>query len=465
MSNEVISENNLENHPAVHEIFRRTRERKLGQAGIDISSTPELHDVPKHINHSIVTVLAQKMCEQDLLDLSEMNDLHNIWSTLAHYYQWHHLEQITPVLRQWTATMEMRWAASGLTAVDEEMEKLGAIPTDTLRNSIVSGAIKAIFRPNDEHMLHSMAKFLEILTGESTELGDYNRSIIDKEITDLTKRHQILKDSVHEAAHQPYNGKYYGGPYKRLFEPVIKEVSAMIHYIHPDLGADALHSHDYRDNHTQTIMRSLSEMDKEKIKSTARWRYDQCLEIMKSTWQNDKQQTLPFGLYDRPHTTKQDGIRSCAATAFRMVHQGITGYFVGEEELRQLIKEQHSHQFVTDEEYLKLFETETFKKEYGKRVQSLQFMGMNLETLRTIAERKRAQHENIRMFTVANLATESDSRNVAARIQHRVILYGADEKYVYLIDPNHPFRDHMDKREFCKRWAVTQNSGYLVISK
>lgn len=468
MSIEVISEDNQERYPSVRDIFRRAHDRKLGRRGIDLLAVPELGGAPEYLTHSTMLVHAHRMHEQGLIESSEITDLRNTWNILNNYYEWHYLEQITPVLEEWSAGVEIRWAASGLTAVDETTKHLGAITTDSLHDSITSGAIKALFRPGGEYMLHSTAKFLELLTGLPTEVGDYDHSAINDEILALAKRHETLKDMVGEAADQPYQGKYYGGPYKQLFAPVLDGVGAMIKRIHPDLSVDALHSDDYRDNHTKKIIDSIRETDKRKIASIAQWRYDQCAEIMESTWQDDQQQTIPLGLYDRPRATKYGDYRACAAAAFRMIHQGITGYFVGEDELRKLLKRQHSEQFVPDEEYLKLFETEAFKNEYGKRVQSLQFMGMNLETLRTIAERKRAQHDDINIFTVANLATESIRGNrsdLATRIQHRVLLYGADEEYVYVLDPNHPFRDRMDKHEFCKRWAATQNSGYLVVAK
>jgi hypothetical protein len=468
MSIEAISDDNQERYPSVRDIFRRAHERKLAKASIDTLTAPEVHDAPEYLTHSMMLVHAHRMYEQGLLESTEKKNLRDTWNILERYYYWHHLEQITPVSTEMTAETGMRWAASGLTTVDERTEHLGAIPTDVLRESITSGAIKALFQPGGEYMLHSMAKFLETLTGLPTELGDYDRTVIDNEILALARRHIVLKDMVSEAAGRPYRGKYYGGPYKHLFAPVLDDVNAMIKRIHPELTVDAMHSDDYRDDQTKRIMKAVKEHDKMKIAGIAQWRYDQCIEIMISTWHDDQQQTIPIGLYDRPRATKYGDYRGCAAAAFRMVHQGITGYFVGEEELRRLLQRQHSHQFVSDEEYLKLFETDAFKQEYGRHVQSLQFMGMNLETLRTIAERKRAQHDNIDMFVVANLATESsrgNSSDLATRIQHRVVLYGADKEYAYVLDPNHPFRERMDKREFLKRWAITQNSGYLVVAK
>lgn len=468
MSVEAISDDNQEQYPSVREIFRRAKERKLAQASIEVISTLEMDNDLEYLTQSTMIVRSQELADKGLLSQQELSTLRDFWNIIANYYMHHHTEQIIPVHREHLATLEARWAASGLTTIDETTAHMGRVPVNVLRDSIVSGNIKAIFNSGGEYMVHTMAKFLEHLTGLPTELGEFDRTWLDNELESLKRRHEVLKDMVGEGAERTYTGKHYGGPYKQYFAPILHKVQNEIRTIHPDLDIDALHTDDYRDNYTALLVKRLGERERMKFPAIAQWRFNQSIAVHEATWESDKQQIIPLGLFNRPRGTKYGDHRACATVAFRVLHQGITGLFVGEDELRQMMSAQHNQRFVADQEYLKLFETDAFRNEYGKRVQSLQFMGMNLDTLRVIAERKRAQHDDMAIFAVANLATESvkgrDSE-IATRIQHRVVIYGADEDYVYLFDPNHPNQDKMDKRRFCHRWSATQNSGYLVVAK
>lgn len=468
MSIEVTPNGSQERYPSVQEIFQRARIRKLSRKSIDTASIPESLETPEYLTTSTILVHAQTMERDGLLTTEEAKDTTSFWKRLEDCYEFHHVEQVTPVTKEWIATIEAKWTASGLTTIDETTKKLGAIPIDTLRASIISGNIKALFKPYDEYMVHSVAKFLENLTGVATILGDFDPTDLNNEILSLTRRHDTLQAMVNESAERNYTGKYYGGPRKHLFADILSQINTKLIYIDPTLTIDALHAKNYQSEQTQLIVSSLNESSQKDIDNIAKWRYQACIDIAKNTWSEDQYQTIPLGLFNRPRATKSGDYRACTQAVFRMVHQGITGLFVGEHEIRHMMQRKHGHQFVSDEEYLKLLETDTFRQEYGKRVQSLQFMGMDLNTLRTIAERKHAQHDDIHIYTVANLATASvkgDESDLAPRIQHRVLLYGADEQYAYVLDPNHRSMERMDKRQFCKRWAATQNSGYLVVAK
>jgi hypothetical protein len=464
MSIEEIIPERDEHYLTVREVFARSHERKneLGRIAYQ-----ELNTTADSITESKMIMSINDMLRRKWLDSTESFFVEKLWKIFERHYEAHWRNETVPVGSLWNAIDAMRWEAADLTTVDNETIHLGAIPVDVLRQSLETGTIRALTQ-DDEHLTTSFARFIEGYTGEPVIVGNYDLDGLDKAIAEMKERHDILEQMVQEASHNIYEGRYGGGPYKKLFVPIIENINASLNEIDPRLTYDALHISDYQNTETKAVLRTLPSYERYIIEDLARYRYLASANVAESTWDKDKQQIIPLGLLDQPERTGGDNARGCAVAAFRMVYQGITGHFVGERELRFLMNMVHDEEFVIDEEYLKLLETSAFKKEYGIQVQSLQFMGMNLDAIRTIAERKKSQHNDVKIYIVANLSTASyrdSASDIAKRIQHRVVLYGSDEESVYVRDPNHPGKNEMDKQTFCYRWAITQNSGYLVIAK
>lgn len=424
---------------------------------VRVDETPRSLTVSQTVAHSEHLAAKGQMERQEVMYLQL-----DLWPQLETHYMAYREEQYKPVKNIRVHEMALRWQASKLEPVDSTISRLGAITVDSLVESVSSGAIRAITRDR-EYQVDSLVRFLKPYTGRDIEPGDYDESPLRERLDELKHHHTVMREMIAESHEREYKGKFISGPYRNLFARVGNEYMKRLHQLDARLTGDAFHADSYRSVETVQLIRQLDIGGR--IGRLSDERLDALGKVSDLTAERDRTQTIPPGLFDRPRPAGQHNSQACATAAFRMIYQELTGHFLGEEEIREYINQTYGFEFISDVEYLKFLETETFEEEYDRVVGNVLYGSMSLAALRKYVERRREQQPETDVFVVAALRTRAALSTSPSRAQHRVVMLGAEQEAVQVIDPLKPFELDIPKRSFLRRWASAQNSGYIVVAE
>ncbi len=423
--------------------------------GRELERTPA--SITTHQKHEYLKAFE----DLEWLDHKEAMLVRNLWEHFAACYMDYFINQYNPLPDIPSGARAAVWQASGLVNNDADLSKITSIDTNCIVDSIQSGKIHAITGNQEQHAA-AFTKFMSCYTNSELVPGPADLDDLRMKINDLKYHDQVINTAIHESIDQPYQGKYITGPYKKIFEPITQTYLQRLAAIDPRLNHEVFQANHYQSMDVVGLRIGLGPHASMRINMLAESRIDALESSMHEFIDIDMAQTIPVGLLDQPDPAGQTKPIACSTAVFRIIHRAVSGHLVAEEETRQHLRRAHGTDVVHDEDYLKIFQTETFEREYGKRVQSYCYAGMSLEKIAEIATAIRKKRPQANIYAVAGLRTEG---NEFSRAQHRIVLLGAGVDEMYVIDPRHTDTYTMPKQEFLSRWAAVQNSGYIVISE
>jgi len=287
---------------------------------------------------------------------------------------------------------------------------------------------------------------------------------IDCEIDDTESRIESLYDIALESREASYTGKYVSGPRRDAFRTVLFELEAELQAINPLLTLENLHDVDYQQGATRKNTVEYLRRGHEEFTNL----YHSKVTRLEKVADSDDGHVLPVGILDTPPYAKQHDSRACVNAVFRMILQAITNEDIREVDLDSAMVRAYRSTMIGDEEYLKLLETSSLEEQYshGRQIRSIQFMGMDFDSIAAIATKIKAKQADASVYVVANLKTENQDYD--PNIQHRVVLLGASQGTVTFHDPHRKrgiAERKIKKSDFLRRWAAAQNTGCMVIVK
>lgn len=389
--------------------------------------------------------------------------LPSIFRGINDLYQSSQLREEEPYFSSQNELNAARWAMSGLKASwhADKIHDFTDLSLDSLVHSIKSGSIRTVV--SYEAQVELMQKVAAQVRGGDIPLGTFDFAEYQSALDAYREELAFVHHMAFQASRNTYQGRYRAGPHKDIFHPIVISTQQRLAEIHPDLTMDVIHEHTYRTPQTVKLVNNLTALPRNsRLIREVRTQWIHALhDIAKDHEKITRNHTLTQGILDTPLLIRQSLDTSCANSAFRMVYQGVCGEILNEDDLGAAIRNAHHSVRVHDEEYLKFFETDAFKEKYGLRVQSMQFMGMTLDTIEDVARRLKSKTPEAKIFVTVALHSEKEH---SLNIQHRVILLHANRQNVTVLDPRYRKQKVIGKDEFSYRWARTQDSGYLVIA-
>ncbi len=338
----------------------------------------------------------------------------------------------------------------------------------SLVDSVENGSIQTIIGDDAAHttaLVHFLEEYGITAKPNSKEL-EYDPALLPNYLALVEDRsHQdFFAEVFTEAKNQPYRGKDIVGPLKDRFNEHIAVIKQQLAAIDPDLPLEVLHAEYYQSRDVHQLVASFDFHVRNRIEMLGRYLPVRHRLLAIDLWPAQRDHVIEAGVLDRPRYIQQKDPTRCANTAFRMIFQGVTGESVSELAVDPPSPYRFLDEYRHDKEYLSVFHSQRFKEQYGVGVQTICFSGMTLETIAKLARKVKAADNTRKVFVATALETETAKDK---RIQHRTVLLGAEEDEVILHDPAPGVGEaerRLTKREFCKRWAATQNSGYMVIA-
>lgn len=371
------------------------------------------------------------------------------------------LEECNLIPDQLDYAQHEAWQLGGLQMSSDYCQ----LDVHSLVNSVENGSIFALIGENDAHkkaLLHFLGSYGIMAEPDSKRL-EYDPALLPNTLAlaEGNSHRDFFDAAFAETRGQPYAGKNIVGPLKDQFGEHIAQIKRRLAAIDSSLPLEVLQPDFYQDPGIKKLLRSLDLRQQRRIWDLS---YDlsaghNLLAI--NLWSLQQDDIIGPGTLDQPRYLRQKDSTRCANAALRMLFQGITGEAVSESAVdpeRYWLKYRH------DREYLNIFHSQRFREQYGMSVQTICFSGMTLETLGKLAGKIKAADSARKVFVVTALETETAEDK---RIQHRSVLLGAEGDEVILHDPAPGVGEaarRIAKQEFCRRWAATQNSGYMVIA-
>ncbi|MGB4759082.1 MAG: papain-like cysteine protease family protein [Candidatus Saccharimonadales bacterium] len=270
--------------------------------------------------------------------------------------------------------------------------------------------------------------------------------------------------------------RHIDGPHYIAISRVLSKVARDLQDIHPDLtpehlvpqsyqSAQALDDLSWRGRFNGYLV-AISKIRNQKKAALTTLGIDLGRQVAK------RSDTIVHDLSDTPYFRQGDAAvrsidkpqKACFNACFRMVFAGITGVSLDEGAVDRAIYSQYQSSITADDQYLKVFGTETFNKLYNGGVQTLTVTGADLSTIQKIAAAYKRRDPNKRVFSIVSLSSEAGPSTV----WHTNVLVGADETTVTTHDPSASewgkTYKNIGKEHFYKRWALALNRAHIIVS-